>query len=79
VELGERGILYAPDFIANAGGLMHVFMEISCYSEIRAVELAEGIEETLGRVFATASQLGVTPLEAANELALQRLRAALRD
>jgi leucine dehydrogenase len=77
--LAERGILYAPDFIANAGGLMHVFMEISCYSEIRAMELAEGIEETLGRVFAVASELGITPLDAANELALQRLRAALRD
>ncbi len=78
-KLAERGILYAPDFIANAGGLMHVFMEISDYSEVRAVELAEGIEETLGRVFAVASQLGITPLEAAHELAHRRLRAALRD
>jgi leucine dehydrogenase len=77
--LAGRGILYAPDFIANAGGLMHVFMEISCYSEIRAMELAEGIEETLYRVFAVASELGVTPLEAANELAERRLRAALRN
>ncbi len=77
--LAERGILYAPDFIANAGGLMHVFMELSHYSEERAVVLAEGIQETLGRVFATASRLGVTPLDAAHELAERRLRSALRD
>ncbi|MDX6581729.1 MAG: leucine dehydrogenase [Solirubrobacterales bacterium] len=77
--LAERGILYAPDFIANAGGLIHVFMELKGYSEEHAVELAEGIEETLGRVFAVAAQLGSTPLAAARELADRRLRSALRD
>jgi leucine dehydrogenase len=74
--LAERGVLYAPDFIANAGGLIHVFMELEGYSEERAVALAEGIEETLGRVFAVASRLGTTPLTAARELADERLRAA---
>ena len=77
--LADRGILYAPDFIANAGGLIHVFMEIEGYSEERAIALAEGIEETLGRVFALASRLAITPLDAARELADRRLRAALRD
>ena len=47
--LAERGILYAPDFIANAGGLIHVYREIKGYSEERAVALAEGIEQTLKR------------------------------
>ncbi len=77
--LAERGILYAPDFIANAGGLIHVFMELEGYSEERAIALAEGIEETLGRVLAVASQLRITPLDAARELAERRLHAALRD
>ena len=77
--LGHRGILYAPDFIANAGGLIHVFMEIEGYSEERAVALAEGIEDTLGRVFALSGRLAITPLAAAHELADRRLRAALRD
>jgi leucine dehydrogenase len=72
-SLAERGILYAPDFIANAGGLIHVFMELERYSEERAIALAEGIEETLGRVFAVAAQLGTTPLAAARELADRRL------
>jgi leucine dehydrogenase len=77
--LAERGILYAPDFIANAGGLIHVCMELEGYTEGRAIALAEGIEETLGQVFAVASQLGTTPLDAAKELADRRLHAALRD
>ena len=77
--LAGRGILYAPDFIANAGGLIHVFMELKGYSEEHAVELAEGIEGTLSRVFAVASQRGTTPLAAAREVAEERLQAALRD
>jgi leucine dehydrogenase len=77
-ELARRGILYAPDFIANAGGLIHVFMELEGYSEERAIALAEGIESTLGRVFALAAKLGTTPLVAARELADRRLGAALR-
>ena len=77
--LADRRILYAPDFIANAGGLIHVFMELEGYSEERAIALAKGIEDTLGQVFAVASQLGITPLDAARELADRRLRAALRD
>jgi leucine dehydrogenase len=77
--LARREILYAPDFIANAGGLIHVFMELEHYSEERAVALAEEIEDTLGRVFAIARERGSTPLAAARELADRRLAAALRD
>jgi leucine dehydrogenase len=75
-RLAEREILYAPDFIANAGGLIHVYMEIKGYSEEHATELALGIEETLGHVLATASDRGITPLDAARELARERLDAA---
>ncbi|HEX2468706.1 MAG TPA: Glu/Leu/Phe/Val dehydrogenase dimerization domain-containing protein [Solirubrobacterales bacterium] len=81
--LAQRDILYAPDFIANAGGLIHVYMEITGYSEERATELALGIEETLGQVLATAAERSITPLDAARELARERLDAAaapaLRD
>ena len=77
--LDERGILYAPDFIANAGGLIHVYREIKGYSEERAVELARGIEATMGRVLEAASSRETTPLAAARELAAERLGAALRD
>jgi leucine dehydrogenase len=76
VELAEREMLYAPDFIANAGGLIHVYMEIKGYSEERATELALGIEETVEHVLNTASDRGITPLDAARELARERLDAA---
>ena len=77
--LERREVLYAPDFIANAGGLIHVYKEIKGYSEQRAVALAHGIERTLGWVLAVAAQRGVTPLEAARDLAGERLNVALRD
>jgi leucine dehydrogenase len=75
-QLGEREILYAPDFIANAGGLIHVYMEIKGYSEEHATELALGIEETVEQVLSTAAERGITPLDAARELARERLDAA---
>ena len=77
--LAERGILYAPDFIANAGGLIHVYREIKGYSEERAVALAEGIEQTLKAVLQTAAERGASPLAAARERARERLGAVVRD
>jgi leucine dehydrogenase len=74
--LAERGILYAPDFIVNAGGLVHVYREIRGYSEERARELALGIEETMDGVLDVAGRRSVTPLRAAHELARERLRTA---
>ena len=77
--LAERGILYAPDFIVNAGGLIHVYREIRGYSEHEARQLALGIEVNLNRVLATARERAITPLCAARELARERLDAAQRE
>jgi leucine dehydrogenase len=77
--LAERGILYAPDFIANAGGLIHVYMEIKGYSESRAIALAEGIETTVSDLLERADRSGTSPLEAARTVACERLDTALRD
>jgi leucine dehydrogenase len=77
--LAERDILYAPDFIANAGGLIHVYMEIKGYSEERATALAAGIEEAMTRVLDTARERRITPLASARALAGERLDAAVRD
>jgi leucine dehydrogenase len=77
--LAERGILYAPDFIVNAGGLIQVYREIRGYSQEQARELVLGIEGNTGRVLAAAAERAVTPLQAARELAEERLHAARRD
>jgi leucine dehydrogenase len=77
--LAERDILYAPDFIVNAGGLIHVFKEIRGYSEQEARQLALGIEGNLNRILSTAAERSITPLRAARELAQERLDAARRE
>jgi leucine dehydrogenase len=71
--LAERGVLYAPDFIVNAGGLIHVYMEIRRYSEDHARQLVLGIEATMGQVLRTAAERKTTPLRAAAALARERL------
>jgi leucine dehydrogenase len=76
VRLEQRGILYAPDFIVNAGGLINVYRELHSYDSERAMALVLGIERVMGEVFAHAEAGGTTPLDAARELALRRLEAA---
>lgn len=72
----DRGILYAPDFIANAGGLIHVYREIRGYSEEEAIELVLAIEGSVDGVLRAARERGITPLLAAHELARERLDVA---
>ena len=71
--LAERGILYAPDFIANAGGLINVYRELHSFSEERAMELALAIETTMARILSRAERENMTPLDAARDLAQERL------
>ena len=75
-ELEAAGILYAPDFIANSGGLINVYREIRGYGPGRALELTLGIEGTMGRILSTATERRITPLAAARELAAERLADA---
>jgi len=72
-SLDQRGILFAPDFIANAGGLINVYRELKGYGARRATELTLGIEETMDRILARAAAECVTPLDAATALASERL------
>jgi leucine dehydrogenase len=75
-RLAERAILYAPDYVVNAGGLMHVCTEVHGLGEDEVTELVRGIETTMDRVLAIAAERGTTPLRAAAELARGRLAAA---
>jgi leucine dehydrogenase len=71
--LAGRGIVYAPDFIANAGGIINVYRELHSFSEVRAMELALAIETTTAQILARAEREGMTPLDAARDLARERL------
>lgn len=78
-RLAERGILYAPDFIANAGGLINVYGELHDLERDRLDELVDGIGDALTRVFELATERSVHPLDAARAVALQRLDTATEE
>jgi valine dehydrogenase (NAD+) len=72
--LEERGILYAPDYCVNSGGLIQVADELEGFSFERAQQRAAGIFETTRKVFELAKADGVTTAEAADRLAERRMR-----
>jgi leucine dehydrogenase len=73
--LAERGILYAPDYVANAGGVINVYSELAGWSSARAFRKADEIYDTILKVFAIAKKDGVTTGLAADRLAEQRISA----
>jgi leucine dehydrogenase len=73
--LEKRGILYAPDFVANAGGVINVYSEIAGWTRERALRKADEIFDTLLGVYQIAKTQGIPTYEAADELAERRLTA----
>jgi valine dehydrogenase (NAD+) len=74
--LAARGILYAPDYCVNAGGVIQVADELLGFDPARARAKATGIFETTASVLALADAEGVPPAEAADRLAERRMDAA---
>lgn len=74
----QRGILYAPDYVINAGGLINVYSELVGWSLERSKRKAAEIYTTLLHVFELAETEGVTSAEAANRLAMQRVEAVAK-
>jgi leucine dehydrogenase len=75
VELERRGILYAPDFVANAGGVINVYSELAGWTAQRALRKADEIYETTLGVFEIAREQGIPTYEAADRLAERRLQS----
>jgi leucine dehydrogenase len=73
VRLAERGILYAPDFVVNAGGIINLAEEFVGYDRTRALERTAGIEATTTEVFRVAREREITPSRAAETLARSRI------
>lgn len=72
--LHERGILYAPDFVINAGGLINVYNELSGdYNQDRALRMTRGIYLNLMRVFEISKQESVPTNVAADQMAEERI------
>jgi leucine dehydrogenase len=74
--LAARGVLWAPDFVVNAGGLINIAVELAGYDPAQARRRVRAIADTLQRVFEESGSAGITPLGAAMRLARQRLREA---
>jgi leucine dehydrogenase len=77
-ELKQRGIVYAPDFAINAGGVINIGDELigDGYDPQRARRSVERIERTLADVFDRARRDGVAPGRAAEQMARERIAAA---
>jgi leucine dehydrogenase len=76
-RLHEAGILYAPDYVANAGGVIQlVGLEDLGWSEHELMDGLARVGETLRTLFRTASEQGITPAAAAEQLAAARVAAA---
>ncbi len=71
--LAARDILYAPDFVANAGGIINLAEEFVGYDRDRALARTAKIEDTMTRVFASARESGMTPGKAAETMARRRI------
>lgn len=73
--LRERRILWAPDFVANAGGIINIAVELepAGYDPRRARARTQEIGDTLRQIYDDAEAAGVTPLTAASALAHARL------
>ena len=71
----EKGILYAPDFVVNAGGIINVYYELDGYNKDRAMKHAEAIYQTTWNILQTAKTENIPTYIAANRIAEQRIEA----
>ena len=74
--LQEHGILWAPDFVVNAGGVINIAEEVGGYDPASARRRVRSIGDTLTEVYARADAEHITPLAAALKLAADRLAAS---
>ncbi|BAZ31295.1 Glu/Leu/Phe/Val dehydrogenase [Cylindrospermum sp. NIES-4074] len=74
--LVDKGILYSPDYVINAGGLINVYNEMIGYDEEKAFKQVHNIYDTLLAIFNIAKQEGITTNDAAQKLAEERISSA---
>ncbi len=73
-ELSSRDILYAPDYVLNAGGLINIAEELSGYDQPRAYEKIAKIYDRMKMVFALSKTESISTAKAAESLAERRLK-----
>jgi leucine dehydrogenase len=78
-DLEAQGMLYAPDFVINSGGLINVYGELQQWPEERAKRKAQEIYEAILKVFAIAVRDGIPSFQAADRMAEERIAAGVSD
>jgi leucine dehydrogenase len=73
-ELKKLGVLYAPDYVINAGGLINVYVEMEGYVRERALRMAEIIYTNLLKIFDIAKREDIPTYIAADRMAEERIR-----
>ncbi|MCW2949320.1 MAG: leucine dehydrogenase [Thermoleophilia bacterium] len=71
--LHDKGILYAPDYVINAGGLVNVSEELGGYNVEQAKKRVAKIYDNLTKVFNLSDELGIPPHQASEKVALERI------
>lgn len=69
----EKGILYAPDYVINGGGVINVYGELQGWTMERAKRKAQEIYDTMTRVYTIAARDGIPSYQAADRLAEERI------
>ncbi len=69
----EKGILYAPDYLINAGGLINCYSEIAGFNKKKTLQMAENIYEATRRVIQKSKEENIPTIEAANKIAEKRI------
>ncbi|HYV10756.1 MAG TPA: Glu/Leu/Phe/Val dehydrogenase [Pyrinomonadaceae bacterium] len=75
--LRDRSILYAPDYVANVGGVLNGCVELLGWTSEQSLEKINAVYDTVLKIFKSAAEQAITPNEAADRLAEERLRGAL--
>ena len=74
-DVQKRGIVYAPDYAVNAGGVMNVSLEIDGYNRERAMRMMRTIYHNLARIYEISDRDGIPTYLAADRLAEERISA----
>jgi glutamate dehydrogenase/leucine dehydrogenase len=75
-RLADAGVLYAPDYVVNAGGVINIADELhGAYRPERAFERVAGIRQAIANILRTAREEGITTADAADRIAERRIEA----
>ena len=78
-HMRRRGIVYAPDYVVNGGGVISVTVELEGYDAARTAVLADAVYETTLGLLQTSEREGISTAHAAQRLVQERLAVARAD